>query len=211
MAKKKRDASKPGDHLADCLFAPRTALRRAGRRTIPLLETAAVSAVGLLGLGWSVSGLLFAGETAFERAVLGGLVGLGTVLLLALFTAASNALQAGGSGPTVTFKQSAAIVATGLVAPSVVTLTCGVAALTLPLFVESELTAVVPAALGVGLWTVALIVMTGVGHATARNVSSLVGIASALGAALVVAFVAGLAGFVLQDPFWADDQPWGFL
>jgi|GEM_PF-2658407 len=214
MAKKRREArdtSKPGDHLVDCLFAPKAALRRAGRRTIPFLETAAVAAVGLLGLGWSVSGLLFGGETAFERAVLGGLVGLGSVVLVALFTAAANALQAGGSGPAVTFKQSAAIVASGLVAPSVVTVATGVAALTVPLFVESDLTATLPALLGVGVWTAGLIGMTGVGHATARNVSGAIGVASALGAALVVAFVAGLAGFVLQDPFWADEQPWGFL
>jgi hypothetical protein len=208
MAKSSR--STPGDHLLDCLFAPRAALEAAAKQEIPLLETAAVAAAGMTGLGWALSGLLVDGN-AFERFVLGGLQGLALGVPLLLFVGAANALQPPGGGPATTAKQSAAVVATGLVAPGVVALVCGLGSLIGPMFVTGDLVALVPAVLAGITWLLGLVGMTGIGHALGRGTSAVMGVLSAAGALLITAFVVGLAVAIWMNPPWASEQPWGFL
>ena len=203
--------STPGDHLLDCLRAPKAALYRAGRKTIPLLETSLVAGLGMVGVGWATSGLLFAQNNAFERFVLGGLQGAMLVVPLLLFIGATNALQPAGPGDAATIRQSTAITMTALIGPGVIALVCGFASLAGPMFLDHRMVATVPALFAVAVWLLGLVVMTGVGHGLARSASAVVGVASAVGAMLVTALAVGLAVAIYLNPPWATDQPWGFL
>jgi len=209
MAKVKK--STPGDHLLDCLRAPKRALTQAGKGRIPLMETVFVAVLGLVGVGWAGSGMLLADSGAFERFVLGGLQGLALVVPLCLFIGAANALQPSGPGSQVTMKQSLGIAATAVVGPGVFAMLCGVLSLVGPMFGQSEMVMMSLAMLPAAGWLVGLVGMTGVGHAMSRSSSPVVGVASAVGAMLVTALAAGLAVAIYLNPPWATDQPWGFL
>ena len=207
----KPKTSTPGDHLLDCLRAPMTALRRSARGEIPLLETSVVAGLGMVGVGWSTSGLVFAQNNAFERFVLGGLQGTMLVVPVLLFIGAANALQPAGPGHAATFRRSSSIVLTGLIGPAVLAVLCGVASLAGPLFLEHSIVALLPALIAITSWLLSLVVMTGLGHGLARSATPFVGVASAVGAFLVTALAVGLATAIYLNPPWATHQPWGFL
>ena len=154
----KRRVDNPGDHLLDCLWQPRRALERAARKDIPLKETAFVAVIGQLGLGWALSGLVLGQFAAFERFVLGAALGLAIIAPLALYLGAMNALQPPGDGPPATLKTSFAIFVTGLVGPSVVTLSMGVGGLALTSWVQAPWAAAAPALIALSTWTVGLVV-----------------------------------------------------
>ncbi|MCO4772344.1 MAG: hypothetical protein KDA24_20090 [Deltaproteobacteria bacterium] len=209
----KRKTSTPGDHLTDCLRAPMKALRRAAKQPIPMLETLAMGAIGLLGVGWAMSGVLLPEAGAFEAAVLGGMRGFALIVPLLVFVAATNALQApGSSGGNASLKTSLAITATATVLPGLIAVILGAMALALPLFVDAAVVSVGLAAIAAVAWLMGVVMMTGVGHAMAGNSSKPIGVASAVGALLIVGFVSGLTWWILSDPPWArSESPWGFL
>ena len=207
----KRTVDNPGDHLLDCLRQPRKALERAARRDIPLKETAFVAVIGLLGLGWALSGLVLGQFAAFERFVLGAGLGLATIAPLALYLGAMNALQPPGDGPPATLKTSFAIFVTSLVGPSVVTLSMGIGGLALTSWVEAPWAAATPALVALAAWTIGLVVNVGIGHALRRGGSSIAGIGTAVAALLVTALATALAVFILMNPPWATEETWKFL
>ena len=176
-----------------------------------MVETGAVAALGMFGLGCAVSGLTVPDVTAFEAAVLGGLQGLALALPLLLFIGAANALQPPNERGGVPFRTSLAIAMTALIPPGVITAACGFGALALPLFIPGDLVPVTMATVATITWLVSLVGLTGSGHAIATNSSRLAGIGAAVGALLVTAFMAGLTAWVLKNPFWETEQPWGFL
>ncbi len=207
----KRKADNPGDHLLDCLRQPRQALERAARRDIPLKETAFVALIGQLGLGWALSGLVLGRFAAFERFVLGAGLGLAIIAPLALYLGAMNALQPPGDGPPATLKTSFAIFVTGLVGPSVVTLSMGVGGLALTSWVEAPWAAVAPALIALVAWTLGLVVHVGLGHALRRGGSWIAGVGTSVAALLVTALATALTTFILMNPPWASEEFWGFL
>jgi len=209
MAKRTRDT--PGDHLLDCVRNPRRALERAALREIPLTETLLIALVGLLGLGWAMSGLLYAGNMAFERFIYGAGSGLAMLAPVALFLGAVNALQPPGDGEAATLKTSLAIVGTALVLPSIVTISAGVGAFALSAFTDAAWAATAPALLALGTWTVLLVGQAGMGHALRRRGSMVAGIGTALAALLVTALGAGLTVWILLNPPWAKEELWKFL
>ncbi len=176
-----------------------------------MIETGAVAAVGMIGLGWAVSGLTVPDVTAFEAAVLGGLQGLALALPLLLFIGAANALQPPNERGGVSFRTSLAIAMTALIPPGVVTAACGFGALALPLFFPGDLVPVSMAIIAGITWIISLVGLTGSGHAIATNSSRPAGIGAAAGALLVTTFVVGLTAWVLKNPFWETEQTWGFL
>ncbi len=201
----------PGDHLRDCFSQPRQALERAAGHPIPLKETGSVALIGLLGLGWSASGLVFGHNAAFERFVFGALLGLAVLMPLALYLVTVNALQPPGDGPAATLKTSLAIFATALVGPSAVTLTAGVCGLALTSWVEEDWAAVLPALVAGVTWSVGLVLQVGVGHALRRNGSSLAGIGTSVVALLVTGLATALTVWILLNPPWATEQMWSPL
>lgn len=206
-----RTTDHPGDHFLDCFRQPRLALERAARHTIPLKETAAIAVIGMLGLGWSVSGLVFGHNAAFERFVFGALLGLAVVLPLALYLGVVNALQPPGDGPAATLKVSFAIFVTALVGPSAVTLTTGVCGLALTSWVDTAWAATLPALVAMAVWSVGLVLQVGMGHAMRRGGSAIAGIGTSLAALLVTGLTTALTVWILLNPPWATEQLWSPL
>lgn len=209
MAKKRTD--NPGDHLLDCLRDPKRALERAARREIPLVETLSVAFLGMLGLGWSVSGVVFAEMMAFERFIFGSFVGVGVIAPLALYLGAVNALQPPGPRDAATLRRSLGIVATSLVLPAIVTLATGFGGLALTSFVSASWAAAAPALLGPVVWLLSLVLQTGIGHALCRRGSQVAGIGTSLAALLVTSVGTALTVWILLNPPWAKEELWQFL
>ncbi len=194
----------PGEHLTQALWAPRTAMLRAGYGRIPAGALALLIWLGCLGMAWIGVELRVAGDpdvVAFARFGYGIAWSWIVALAFAAFAISLHAVQPGGPGRPATAAQSLQVAATAFAWPGAAAFCAGLTGFVASTLWTSELPLL---ACGAGCllatgWGAA---MAGWGLAVRRGSKPLMGIVSAAAAAVALAVMAALVVWILVNPPW---------
>ena len=194
----------PGEHLSQSLWAPRTAMLRAGYGQVPVWTLALVIWLGCLGAAWVGVELSVGGDpdvVAFARFGYGIAWSLAGLAGLLTFAGSLHALQPAGPGRPATIVQTLQVVATAFAGPGIAGFCAGLMGFLAANLWQTEIGLLACAALcllAAGWGTL----LAGWGLAIRRGGSPLVGVASAVGAVIAVVVVAGLVTWILLNPPW---------
>ena len=194
----------PGEHLAQALWSPRTAMLRAGYGKLPASALALIAGLGSLGTSW-VGVELFIGPdpdvVAFARFGYGIAWSFVPLAILFTFALCLHALQPSGPGRPATLRQTVQVVATAFTGPGTTALCAGLAGYLSANLWQSEVGLYAAAAccvLAFGWGTL----VAGWGMAVRRGGSTVMGLLSSVGALLFVAALAALVIGILIAPPW---------
>jgi hypothetical protein len=194
----------PGEHLHQAMWAPRTAMMRAGYGQIPVGTLAFLIWLGCLGAAWAGVNLGIGQDpevVAFARFGYGIAWSLAGVAALLTYATCLHALQPGGPGRAATLAQTLQVVVTAFAGPGVVAFVAGFTGFLAATLWHTEIGLAVCAAacvLAAG-WGA---VLAGWGLAVRRGASPVLGVASAIGATFFLAILVALVIWILAHPPW---------